>query len=152
MESMITINLYKYSGHRDTINKQLGDAVAIAGLLRDMSDILNLSVIIRGSTPIIANYAEIPAFGRFYFVDSVTVLAADKTELRLRCDVLKTYENDILNTTATAIESDNPNPYISTRQAVYEMTPNFERRNFPVTGLFNDEGSIIMVTIKGENN
>lgn len=149
---MITVNLYQYSGHSDTINKQLGDAIAIAGLLRDSSDILHLSVIIRGKAPIIANYAEIPAFGRFYFLDSVNVLTTDKTELRLRCDVLKTYENDILNATATATESDTPNPYISTRQNVYDMMPNFERRNFPVTGLFNDEGSIIMVTIKGENN
>lgn len=70
-------------------------------------------------------------------------------ELALRIDVLKTYESEILAATGRVSESDTPNPYISNRETVYNRTPNFEKVPFTETGLLNENGGIIMVTLKG---
>lgn len=43
------------------------------------------------------NYAYIPAFKRYYFIENVTLQSNDINVLTLKVDVLKTYENDILN-------------------------------------------------------
>lgn len=73
-------------------------------------------------------------------------------ELSLRVDVLKTYESEILAATGRVTESDNPDPYISNRESVYNRTPNFEKVAFANTGLFKEDGSIIMITIKGKES
>ncbi len=43
------------------------------------------------------NYAYIPAFERYYFIENITLQSNNINVLTLKVDVLKTYENDILN-------------------------------------------------------
>jgi hypothetical protein len=85
-------------------------------------------------------------------VDRVSFEGNNAYELSLRVDVLKTYESEILAATGRVSESDNPDPYISNRESVYKRTPNFEKVAFANTGLFKEDGSIIMITIKGKES
>lgn len=147
---MLTLELYDYAGHPDTVNKTLGDSETLQGVLRDNFNLINPVITLRQTPPTAFNYVFIPSFSRFYFVDSVNVLNSDKIEIRLTLDVLKTYEAQILEATATVGESDNPDKYVSNRSAVYNVKPNFSKVEFPNTGLFDSEGKIIMVTIKGD--
>ena len=64
----------------------------------------------------------------------------------------KTYETEILQTNARVIETDNANPYISNRDNVYNRTPNFEKVEFPNKKLLDENGQIVMITLKGTNN
>lgn len=146
---MVTIEFYTYTGHADTVNKQLSDGFSVSGLLRDSFDILNPILNVRSKTNITANYCYIPLFGRYYFIDGVQIESNDKYEIRLSVDVLKTYETEILNATGTVTERDGANPYTSNRKGVYDVRPNFEKVVFPNTGLLSEQGSIIMVTLKG---
>lgn len=149
---MTTINFYSYNGHPDTINKVLGSPTPIDGALRQDFDILH-PVLTLKKTPLPAfNYCYIQALGRYYFVDRVEYVGNNTYELTLRVDVLKTYESEILAATGRVSESDNPDPYISTRETVYKRTPNFEKVPFANTGLLNETGGIIMVTLKGNDN
>ena len=75
-------------------------------------------------------------------MDRVSFEGNNAYELALRVDVLKTYESEILAATGRVTESDNPDPYIS----------NFEKVPFANTGLFKEDGSIIMITIKGKES
>ena len=43
------------------------------------------------------NYAYIPAFERYYFIENVTLQSNNINVLTLKVDVLKTYEEEILN-------------------------------------------------------
>lgn len=149
---MTTINFYSYNGHPNTVNKQLGDFTAIDGDLRQTFDVLRPTVTIRKQPRPTFNYCYIPDLGRYYFVDRVSFEGNNTYELTLRVDVLKTYESEILSATGRVTESDNPDPYISNRESVYKRTPNFEKIGFPVTGLFDETGSIIMITIKGKES
>lgn len=149
---MTTINFYSYNGHPNTVNKQLGDFTAIEGDLRQTFDVLRPTVTLRKQPRPTFNYCYIPDLGRYYFVERVSFEGNNAYELSLRVDVLKTYETEILAATGRVSESDNPDPYISNRETVYNRTPNFEKVPFANTGLLNDTGGIIMVTLKGNEN
>lgn len=149
---MTTINFYSYNGHPNTVNKQLGEFTTIEGDLRQTFDVLRPTVTLRKHPRPTFNYCYIPDLGRYYFVDRVSFEGNNAYELSLRVDVLKTYESEILEATGRVSESDNPDPYISNRDTVYKSTPNFEKVPFSETGLLNENGGIIMVTLKGTKN
>lgn len=146
---MTTINFYSYNGHPNTVNKRLGTFTAIEGDLRQTFDVLRPIVTLRKQTRPTFNYCYIPDLGRYYFVDRVSFEGNHAYDLALRVDVLKTYESEILAATGRVSESDNPDPHISNRDTVYRRTPNFEKVPFANTGLLNENGGIIMVTLKG---
>lgn len=149
---MTTINFYSYNGHPNTVNKQSGEFTAIEGDLRQTFDVLRPTVTLRKQPRPTFNYCYIPDLGRYYFVDRVSFEGNNAYELSLRVDVLKTYESEILAATGRVSESDNPDPYISNRETIYKRTPNFEKVPFANTGLLNETGGIIMVTLKGNDN
>lgn len=149
---METITFYNYDGHPNTVNKVLNEPHEFNGSLRQTLDVLRPQLSITDLYRPTYNYCYIPSLNRYYFVTGVEFAGNKKYDLSLQVDVLKTYENEIMNATATVQESDTPQPYVSTRQSVYDRRPNFEQLEFPTKGLFNDEGSIIMVTIKGKEN
>ena len=86
---------------------------------------------------------------RYYFVDNITFLSINKATVKLSVDVLKSYERKILRASATVTQTDNPDKYSSNRETIYNRKPNFEKIEFPNKNLFNDTGTMIMVTIKG---
>ena len=146
---MTTINFYSYNGHPNTVNKRLGGFTAIEGDLRQTFDVLRPTVTLRKQPRPTFNYCHIPDLGRYYFVDRVSLEGNNAYGLMLRVDVLKTYETQILAATGRTSEADNPNPYISNRETVFDRQPNFEKVPFTETGLLNENGGIIMVTLKG---
>ena len=149
LSDMTTINFYNYNGHPNTINKQTGEFTAIEGDLRQTFDVLRPTVTLRKQPRPTFNYCHIPSLGRYYFVNRVSFEGNNTYEIDLRIDVLKTYETQILAATGRTSESDNPNPYISNRETVFKRQPNFEKVPFTNTGLLNETGGIIMVTLKG---
>lgn len=148
-DRMTKVIFYKYNGHPNTVNKQLGTGTEMLGSLRQDFSILQPALTLRTDTAPQYNYAYIESLGRYYFVDNISYTGNKTYELTLRVDVLKTYEAQILAAQATASESDTPQPYISNRETVYDRQPNFEKVAFANTGLLNEDGGIIMVTLKG---
>ena len=149
--TMMTIQFYNYTGNPRTVNKNLGAITDIAGFLRDDFNIIKPLITIRKDNVSNFNYCFIPDLNRYYFIEDVTLKNGNEYELSLSLDVLKTYESQILNATGTATESGNSDRHISNRDTVYNRTPNFEKIDFPVTGLLDATGSVIMVTIKGKD-
>lgn len=133
----------------NTVNKTLPTGNVINGAMWDGFNICKPVVTVKSHTMINANYCKIEKLNRFYFIDKVVYRSCDKWELQLSVDVLKTYATQILQANATVTVRDNPNKYVSNRNNVYNRKPNFEKIDFPKKGLFNKEGNIIMITIKG---
>ena len=146
---MIKVTLYNYNGNRNTVNKQLSGGVECIGAIRDETNVLYPVLTIRVHDVINVNYCYIPTLNRYYFIDSIIYLSSDKATLKLSVDVLKSYENKILEASATVKQTDQPDKYSSNREIIYNRKPNFEKIEFPNKNLFNDTGTIIMVTIKG---
>lgn len=148
---MVKVTLYNYNGNRNTVNKKLANGMECVGAIRDDTNVLYPVLTIRVHEVINVNYCYIPTLNRYYFIDSITYLSSDKATLKLSVDVLKSYESEILQASATVIQSDNPDKYSSNRETVYNRKPNFEKIEFPNKNLFNDTGTIIMITLKGDN-
>ena len=133
----------------NTINKKLGSFISMNGDFRGVFNTFRPSITIRVKELPTYNYCFIPDLNRYYFIDSVTFLGNSAYELSLKVDVLKSYETLILQAMGTVTNSDTPDKYVSNRNSVYSRKPNFIKLDFPNTKLFNDEGKIIMITLKG---
>ena len=146
---MIEVTFYKYNGKYNAVPKTLPTGETLQGLLRDNYDRANPVITVRTNTLFDFNYCYVPTFGRYYFIDRVDVQSNDTYRLTLSVDVLHTFSGAILNSTGTVTQQDMPNKFISTRTDIYDVRPKRKKINFP-NNLFDETGTIIMITIKGK--
>ncbi len=149
---MIDIKTYNYTGERNRVDKtdMLTATGDFTGVLNASFDILHPVVRFRVNTPVNFNYAQIPVLGnRYYFVDTIKQ-DGNICSVTFSVDVLHTYKDSIKKLNGTLIQGENTDKYLSVRNEIYDVRPQVKRLDFPNTGLFNETGSIIMVTIKGD--
>lgn len=145
---MIKIKTFIYNGKPNEVNKTLQENEEYTGVLNVTFNVLTPVVRFRTRTPVSFNYVFIESLNRYYFVSEIQQ-DGDICTVRLRVDVLFTYKDIILNSTATLTKSENGNKYLSNRSNVFDVRPNIKKVDFPNKNLLNTEGQIIMVTIKG---
>lgn len=139
------ILFYKYNGGRNKITKVLGDPVAITGKISEM-DYITPVVCVRGNVDGFT-LCYIEAIKRYYFIDSVNY-DGDKAYLSLSCDSLMTFKEQILEATGEIYATDEPHKYDGDYKPVCDVRTQKEKITFPLNEL-TDNGSIIMITIKG---
>lgn len=145
---MIKIKTFIYDGKPNAVNKTLQANEEYTGVLNATFNVLTPVVRFRTRTPVIFNYVFIESLNRYYFVSELNQ-DGDICTVRLRVDVLQTYKEKILASSATLTKGTNVNKYLSNRSNVVDVRPNFRKLDFPNKKLINETGSIIMVTIKG---
>lgn len=145
---MIKIKTFIYDGKPNEVNKTLQENEEYMGVLNATFNVLTPVVRFRTRTPVTFNYVYIESLNRYYFVSELTQ-AGDLCTVRLRVDVLQTYKEKILASSATLTKGENVNKYLSNRSNVVDVRPNIRKLDFPNKELINETGSIIMVTIKG---
>lgn len=145
---MIKIKTFIYDGKPNTVNKTLQANEEYTGVLNATFNVLTPVVRFRTRTPVSFNYVFIESLNRYYFVSELNQ-DGDICTVRLRVDVLQTYKEKILASSATLTKGTNVNKYLSNRSNVVDVRPKFRKLDFPNKELINETGSIIMVTIKG---
>lgn len=145
---MIKIKTFVYDGEPNRVNKTLQENEEYTGVLNATFNVLTPVVRFRTRTPVIFNYVYIESLHRYYFVSELTQ-DGDICTVRLRVDVLMSYKEKILATSATLIKGNNVNKFISNRNNVYDVRPKTKKINFPNMGLLNETGTVVMVTLKG---
>lgn len=145
---MIKIKTFIYDGKPNAVNKTLQANEEYTGVLNATFNVLTPVVRFRTRTPVSLNYVFIESLNRYYFVSELNQ-DGDICTVRLRVDVLQTYKEKILASSATLAKSENGNKYLSNRSNVVDVRPNFRKLDFPNKELINETGSIVMVTIKG---
>lgn len=145
---MIKIKTFIYDGKPNEVNKTLQANEEYTGVLNATFNVLTPVVRFRTRTPVSFNYVYIESLNRYYFVSELTQ-DGDLCTVRLRVDVLQTYKEKILASSATLTKGENVNKYLSNRSNVVDVRPQFRKIDFPNKELINETGSIIMVTIKG---
>lgn len=146
---MININFYNYTGAKNVLNKSLSNPTIKTGLLYDKTDIIHPVITIRTFTTLNnLNYCYISELNRYYFINNFEI-NGNKTNLYLSVDVLMTYKTDILNSFGTTVLRENANKYNSNRENVYKLQPITQRINFDTESPFNENGNILMITLKG---
>lgn len=142
--------LYNYNGQPNTINKALTPSGKINVALRPELNVHNPTLKIQIPPDMYGfNYVYIDEYKKYYFVDNFRYVGGNTYILTLSLDVLQTYKDVILQSTALIVESDNANRDLSVNSNVFNVFPKTEILQFPNSKLFDKDGSIIMVTLKG---
>lgn len=139
------VNFYHNNSPRNTINKNIISTGNTA--IKLLSDVNFLQPILTiKNLPENSNYAYIPRFERYYFIDSIQKHYNGFVTISMRVDVLETYKNDIINTRANIVESEN---VLNANNVDYvsEKTENVIKYDFP-NNPFTDT-SIVLSTVAG---
>lgn len=145
---MVTIDFYNYTGRPNTINKTLTNPTQMQGVFRSTFNVLQPSLRVKNSDVFNFNYCYIHELNRYYFITNVSVVDSDNYDISLSLDVLKTYEDEIMSATATVVEQQDADKFLSSRQQLFDVRPQINRIDFE-PNLFDAEGNLIMVTLKG---
>ena len=148
---MIDIKTYNYTGERNRVDKTalLTSTGDYTGVLNASFDILHPVVRFRADTPVTFNYAQIPVLGdRFYFVDNIKQ-DGNICSVTFSVDVLYTYKDSIKKLTGTLVQGEDTDKFVSSRDSVFDTRTINKFLWFPNSEILNGDGTITMVTLKG---
>lgn len=149
----MTINLYQSPGERNILGRKKTLLKTMSTI--EISDTVNLEtpeiLINRDDTIIGADYAEIPAFNRFYFINSFEIVNGNQFKLYLESDPLESFKASILSSQCIAKRSSNRgNSQIEDPLVVFKDIPVYETRKF-ATGFSPDgSGACYVLTLGGK--
>lgn len=141
------LKLYNTNSETNRINKVLTDETEFDVRLKDKSSVVNPVLLLKSETYISFNYAYIPKFQRYYFVDDISVYPNKMYILTLRCDVLTSFKDDILKSYARIVEQTNSNAYYDSNlksEVRKEVDTYMSDVSFDLTA-----DSMVLVTIGG---
>lgn len=142
----MNILLYKTTNANNDLNKTISDKVELVGALRDASSIIAPSILIQ-SNPIGYNYAYIPEFGRYYYIKNITAFRKGAYIVDLKCDVLMSFKEEILNMSGIVSRLTTGSPYVQ-RDVLCKVTETHKRIDFPATP-FTRNGTYILIAKGG---
>lgn len=143
------IELYNNTQDKRTVDKTLSSVGSVEGAL--FSGVGSKQIVLLINQPHLPNfnYVYLSSTGRYYYVDNIEYTHKG-LEVTCTVDVLMTYKEQIKQLQATLVYSENASPLISNHETVYNTTPLLEQIKFPNT-VFEENGTIVMVTLKGNN-
>ena len=104
------IYLYQNRAEVNRVGKApdwLDDAGVLHGVLRDECSLTAPTIVFEASQAPAFNYVHIPVFGRYYFVLGIDSVSKNLWRMRLNCDVLESYKNQIWALTAVIDRQEN---------------------------------------------
>lgn len=106
------ILFYSISEEKRKLNKILGTSIELNGNLVGDTSLVSPTIEVGFNSNLsVCNYVYIQAFRRYYFITDIT-LKNKVMIIKLHCDVLMSFKNDILNSKATVIRTNTGNSYI----------------------------------------
>lgn len=145
----MNITLCVNNSEKNKLGKTLSDLNVFSGSLKDETSVTNPVVIMELENPTGFNYAYIPEFGRYYFIDDMISVRTGLWKISMKVDVLESFQNYILGCSVilSDTETTGKEMYLSGnvwKSKVKELT---DIVNFP-TGL-SDNGYFILITAGG---
>ena len=121
------IQLLSISDDIRKINKTVNQITELlpCAVTEDSNSILNPRLLLKWNESYIrANYAYIPKFQRYYFIDDISLNTGGNCVVSLSVDVLSTYSAQIMQMIVTAARSSNKyNRYLNDNQQVTTNKP-----------------------------
>lgn len=145
--------LKKCISEKNRIQKRFtGEEYGIDFLAKDSTSLYSPIIELQSDSDILAyNYAYIPDWGRYYFVEpeNVKVIGANRYEVQLVCDSLSTFGSQLLSVPCVIdrTESYGGSPYIPSEAFVVNCKHKTDILKF-TTGL-NTTGQFILITAGG---
>lgn len=142
------IKLYKVYDEENKLNKTLNSELVLTGSLKTKVSVFNPIIMLKSVNFnfLEYNYCFIEDFNRYYFIEDIEINALTLFEIKLREDVLMSFNSDIKNMTVQINESSNPNSnFIDCKMSdKKELIQSIDLKN-----PFSQTGFLYMSTIKG---
>lgn len=142
------IKLYKVYDEENKLNKTLNSELVLTGSLKTEISVFNPIIMLKSVNFnfLEYNYCFIEDFNRYYFIEDIEIDALALFEIKLREDVLMSFNSDIKNMTVQINESSNPNSnFIDCKMSdKKELIQSIDLKN-----PFSQTGFLYMSTIKG---
>ena len=139
---------YTTHSKENEINKTLQSPVEVnANINVSELDVTRPQFLIKTSD-ISGNYIYISKLNRYYFIDTKTTVDNTHTYLTLRCDVLMSWKDEIMNATGLIVKSQNGNSYYGSVESECRTS---SKRYVYTNGqnIFSDSGMLVLVTSEG---
>lgn len=146
----MVIDLYINSSENNRVSKVLSGKFELTGTLRGETNVINPEILIEHTNPTGYNYAYIPEFNRYYFINEFTSVRNGLWRVRLTVDVLETYKKQIKQMPAIIDKQQNKgnsNLYLNDGSYVIDSRSYNTILNF--SGGFNNGGEFILITAGG---
>lgn len=146
------INILQTSSANNVISKNVSSIKdSVSCNVKEPISIINPVVILSFDVEtLMANYAYIPDYKRYYYINDIIPLTGDRIELHLSVDVLYSFKDDILNSTAIIDKQQNvrnSNVYLNDGSYVTQEKEFHSVINYP--NGFLDDGEYILITCGG---
>lgn len=151
---MFDVNLYNTNSPNNALTKNLENETRYkCSIKRAMGiNILEPVLYIKSDTMLNFNYAYIPDFKRYYFINKIEIAPNNIYALYLSIDVLMTYKDEILKCNAHIIQK---KPFEDFYNSNLKNLENYEYEFYELRSLFNammqryDKYDMYIVTIGG---
>lgn len=142
------MKMFDTKSSNNVINKVLENEISFDMKFKDKTDIVNPVVILHSDTLILSNYAYIPDFHRYYFVDKIELFPNSIYNITLRCDVLESFKDEILASSGFVNQqTNNVNKYYNSNyQSEVRKEVDLYKSNVTID---TDVKETILVTIGG---
>ena len=137
---------YNTNDSTNTINKLIDFVADIDVKFKEEVNIYNPSIILKYNDLINFNYIYIDKFKRYYFIEDVEVFPNKIYKLSLKCDVLMSFKDDILNSYGNITSQTNYNDYYNFD---YSSEVRKETNIYNSNVILEDVKSTILCTIGG---
>ena len=139
------ITLYQNISENNRVGKTLINAQTFTGNLRQSTSIINPVIMLNADNPTAYNYAYIPAFNRYYFINKIEAYRTGLFILTMSVDVLETYKTEIKGMLAIIDKNETVgNNYFNDGSFVLDSRAYNQIINF--SNGFNDNGKFILIT------
>lgn len=147
------IILGKTTDDKKKITKIFSSQVSMEGTLKEECSVLNPIVMIEIENPASYNYARIPDFGRYYFIDDMVNIRQNIWRIHLKVDVLMSFSNQILKQTPIierTSDTSKANRYINDGSLATDTRTQHIYKTFsPTNGFDPGNGKFVIVTAGG---
>lgn len=144
------IKLYHNSSPNNKIGKTLNSETTFTGSFRDSTKVVNPEVLIEASNLTGFNYAYIPTFNRYYYIENIESYRTGLWIVKMKVDVLESHKASILNLDCIIEATENymANDYLSESESwVTSVKAKTDILTFS-NGLLNS-GEYILITAGG---
>ena len=143
--------LYKNSSENNVIGKSLAQIKRVeCNLKNDVSVIKPTLILYYTANLLDSNYCYIPKFNRYYFIDEIVPITADRCIVKCRVDVLESFKDNILNLDCIVDKQEKEiasNKYIN--DGSFVTTSKQFNRMIEFPNGFNETGSYILICAGG---
>ena len=142
----MTITLFSCSSEITAVNKTMTELISLTGTLREQSSIIDPTITVEGSASqiVAANYAYIPEFGRYYFINGVESVRSGLWRLSMHVDVLYTYREQI-KTNSAIIERNEIEYDLKLNDGLFQTQQNPRIAQFPFPSGFTTTNFVLAV-------